>query len=407
MYNNYSNRVKHFIIDMINPDTQITINNDTKSKEDILKKEINKDSFIQKKPFIFKGYSNEKERIIEHIKNNQYLNGIYDYNGIKNHKEKKENSKNKLMKNIIKRNRLNNISPYTKNNINNKYPSNDKSINSLTNNNISVIVNKLFPYKEKNKINLKSVFNSVNNNNNKTKEITNNKKELNAISQYISKNKKMNKRKIKNENHLLFNSYNNKLHFKAAEEVAENKTNKKNKYLLLLPNLFKNNKSKEKKDIFFHDEKKGNKTKEDEEDDDEEYYYNRFYYKNPFHELKKRTKYNPNLIKQLSEMAFEKDNSKKIFEIENKKDENINQTFDKGIKKLNIKDENEVEIDGEIFEKTTQFNLITKKVLQICKVYNKKARTKRNFPRAGDGKNMMTKGMSVNNFVKKYKLKYL
>ena len=106
-------------------------------------------------------------------------------------------------------------------------------------------------------------------------------------------------------------------------------------------------------------------------------------------------------------MAFEKDDSKKIFEIENKKDDNINQTFDKGIKKLNIKDENEIEIDGEIFEKTTQFNLITKKVLQICKVYNNKGKKNKNIVKAGDGKNMMTKGMSVNNFVKKYKLKYL
>ena len=85
---------------------------------------------------------------------------------------------------------------------------------------------------------------------------------------------------------------------------------------------------------------------------------------------------------------------------------NISQTYVKKIKKLNIKDENEVEIEGEIFEKTSQFNLITKKVLQICKVYNNTRKKSKNIVKAGDGKNMMTKGMSVNNFIRKYKLKY-
>ena len=92
-------------------------------------------------------------------------------------------------------------------------------------------------------------------------------------------------------------------------------------------------------------------------------------------------------------MAFGKDKSQKFFELENKKNLNINQTFDKGIKKINIKDENEVEIDGEIFEKTTQFNLITKKVLEKCKVYVNKNGKRKKIMKAGDRKNMMKKGM--------------
>ena len=105
-------------------------------------------------------------------------------------------------------------------------------------------------------------------------------------------------------------------------------------------------------------------------------------------------------------MAFEKDKTQKFFELEKEKDLNINQTFDKGIKKINIKDENEVEIDGEIFEKTTQFNLITKKVLEKCKVYVNKNGKRKKIMKAGDRKNMMKKGMSVNNFIRKNKLKY-
>ena len=399
---------------MINPETQVTINDNTNINisGEVTKK--NKDTFIQKKPFIFKGYTNEKERIKEHIKNNQFLNGINEYDSIKTKKEK-----NKLFKNILKNNRHKIISPLSKLDLSNKSPSIDKSINLSQSNNISVIIHKLFPSnKLKPKYNLKSLFNSQNSKNkiiikkikslSKEKNKQKNFQELNQITQYISKAKNMNQRKTlrknfkSNENHELFNSYNYKLHFKAAEEIAENKMNKNNKSLLLLPNLFQIKKSKEKNNKFNYEEKQENKTQEESKDDS----YNSFYYNNPYNDNKKRTKYNPNLMKQLSKIAFEKDKNKIFFEQESKKDLNISQTYDKKIKKLNIKDENEVEINGEIFEKTTQFNLITKKVLQICKVYNNTRKKDKNIMKAGDGKNMMTKGLSVNNFIRKYKLKY-
>ena len=399
---------------MINPETQVTINDNTNNNinDEVTKK--NKDAFIQKKPFIFKGYTNEKERIKEHIKNNQFLNGINEYDSIKTKKEK-----NKLFKNILKNNRHKIISPLSKLDLSNKSPSIDKSINLSQSNNISVIIHKLFPSnKLKPKYNLKSLFNSQNSKNkiiikkikslSKEKNKQKNFQELNQITQYISKAKNMNQRKTlrknfkSNENHELFNSYNYKLHFKAAEEIAENKMNKNNKSLLLLPNLFQIKKSKEKKNKFNYEEKQENKTQEESEDES----YNSFYYNNPYNDNKKRTKYNSNLMKQLSKIAFEKDKNKIFFEQESKKDLNISQTYVKKIKKLNIKDENEVEIEGEIFEKTTQFNLITKKVLQICKVYNNTRKKSKNIVKAGDGKNMMTKGLSVNNFIRKYKLKY-
>ena len=399
---------------MINPETQVTINDNTNNNINDEATKKNKDAFIQKKPFIFKGYTNEKERIKEHIKNNQFLNGINEYDSIKNKKEK-----NKLFKNILKNNRHKIISPLSKLDLSNKSPSIDKSINLSQSNNISVIIHKLFPSnKLKPKYNLKSLFNSQNSKNkiiikkikslSKEKNKQKNFQELNQISQYISKTKNMNQRKIarknfkSNENHELFNSYNYKLHFKAAEEIAENKMNKNNKSLLLLPNLFQIKKSKEKNNKFNYEEKQENKTQEESEDES----YNSLYYNNPYNDNKKRTKYNPNLMKQLSKIAFEKDKNKIFFEQESKKDLNISQTYVKKIKKLNIKDENEVEINGEIFEKTTQFNLITKKVLQICKVYNNTRKKDKNIMKAGDGKNMMTKGMSVNNFIRKYKLKY-
>ena len=243
---------------------------------------------MQKKPFIFKFYTNEKERIIENIKNNQFLNGMFDYNEInKSKKMKGENSEIKLFKTILKRNRQKDISPLSKINISKHFSSMDSTINLSQGNNTSFLINKSLPNKIKGKINLKQIFNSSNNNkaiikrinslskennsncsytqyhneiinnfdkkfehNNKKKNIKKTNKELFGINEYISEKKNKNQRKNdinKNiEKYDSFNSYRSKLHFKAAEEMAENETNKNNKYLFILPNLFQKNKPKEK-----------------------------------------------------------------------------------------------------------------------------------------------------------------
>ena len=169
-----------------------------------------------------------------------------------------------------------------------------------------------------------------------------------------------------------------------------------------MPNLIKRNKLKINNNLFFYDEKEENKTHNIILEDE---YYNNLFYKNPLNEQKNKKLYNPNLMEKLSKMAFSDEKSKIFVESEQKKKLDINQTFNKGIKKLNFRDENEVEIDGQVFEKNTQFNLITKKVLKICKVISNKSKKNRNQLRVGFGKNMMTKGLSVNNFMKKYNLK--
>ena len=71
MYENYSNRVKDFITEMTIPEKKVVIN-------DITKKVTNaRDDILSegglKKPFYFKGYLNENERIKQTIKNNRYL----------------------------------------------------------------------------------------------------------------------------------------------------------------------------------------------------------------------------------------------------------------------------------------------------------------------------------------------
>ena len=452
-YQNYTNRVKKFIFEMINPETQIVINDDSKIIDDTTKKGIYKyESFVQKRPLFFRSYKSEKERIQAQIKDNQYLNGIYDSNGEKINDTKFERkSKNKLISNAIKRNKYISLSPDNTSNINNVlFQSNDKSINLSQTNKNDMIFNKIFPGKSHSINNLKSIYSSLNdkkcnirNKNilrkirtekkfnfsgsfdykrminifekrigNKTEKIKKNSfnKSKNNISQYNSKTKNRDKRKSnKNDskisNNSSFNkSFHSKLHFKAAEEIAENKYDKKNKYLLLLPNLLKKPRPIKKEEFFLSDAKEDIKS-----DEDEEIFFDSFYYKNPYKDLQKSQKYNPNLMKQLSKIAFAKDNNLKMFKTENKIDNNINQTFNrkmKNIKNKIVKDEDEVEIDGEIFVKTNQFNLITKKILHKCHLYNNKSIKNRNSLKIGTGKNMMTKGLSVNNFMKKYKLKY-
>ena len=234
----------------------------------------------------------------------------------------------------------------------------------------------------------------------------NQKKGKNNINQYIIKNKNINQMKsIKNDKKIIDNqdtisSYHSKLHFKAAEEVAENQLDKRNKSLLLLPNIFKKNKLKTKQIFNFSDDSIEKNKNNDEE------FYNSFYYKNPFKEINKKAIYNPNLMKKISKMAFQNDMNCQLLEKQNKKDDKINQTYDKKLgKSLNLKDENEVELDGKFYQKNTQFNLITKKVLQLCHFYSNKSQKNKRSLKVGDGKSMITKGMSVNNFMKKYKLK--
>ena len=107
---NYSDRVKNFIIEMINPETQIVINDDSKINKVLAKKGLNReDNFVQKRPFFFKSYKSEIERIKDHIKNNQYLNGIFDSNAEIFEYKKEKNNGNKLMTNSLRRNRQINL----------------------------------------------------------------------------------------------------------------------------------------------------------------------------------------------------------------------------------------------------------------------------------------------------------
>ena len=77
MYRNYEKRVKDFISDMTNPSNQIVIT-DVTEKIDNCRQELMNESKMQK-PFIFKGYTSELDRINDAVKNNRLLYNLPDY----------------------------------------------------------------------------------------------------------------------------------------------------------------------------------------------------------------------------------------------------------------------------------------------------------------------------------------
>ena len=98
MYKNYENRVKNFILDMTNPESKIVIKDITNNKNNSFKKIL----FKNKKPFIFKGYRNELDRINNIINEKKILFNIPDYEKIK--QLKKIKSLSPIPKDIFKRN---------------------------------------------------------------------------------------------------------------------------------------------------------------------------------------------------------------------------------------------------------------------------------------------------------------
>ena len=245
---------------------------------------------------------------------------------------------------------------------------------------------------------------------NKNKYIKNNNKtKRSSIGKYYynPRNNKYYQKALKYRHNLngevgsMMKSYHYKIHFKAAEEIAENQTKKKNSkksHLFLLPNLFmQKNDSKINTEKNFSFEDKEFYKEENEEKNSEEISYDSFYYKNP---LKKITKNNPELMREIS----------KIARIEKEKEiQKENRIYNEHNKKINLipnlNEENEIEIDGKTYNIVNQFNLIANKILKLCNVYKNKSLHNNINLKAGSGKTMITQGMSINDFEKKYGFK--
>ena len=463
MYKNYEKRVKNFIIEMNDPETKVEIKN-YEGRINNPKTDMSKEKEIQK-PFIFKGYTTEEDRIKDSIKRNRYLFNLPDYDDEVNNSNKKEKTE------------VNNqsaINSFNKD-IHNKFKKVIKKVNISRNNLITkaevdkykyILKNDLIIQPEmrfKPRTDLERVYDMINGYKYgiAKREILD--KQLKNVGLYKYKNSNELKRKItkeikienissdsENENdsenfktkshikkvdehekgrlyfnpksvdykikpwmkrtdlnadaYKILNSYHYKTHFKAAEEVAENKSkkdkNKKNKYCLLLPNLFQNRSTN---NFEIYNSTYDNINKNNDlifELNEEIENMNKMNYdknKNPF---KKKEKFEEKKIKLLGDIAFKptlQQNNERNVESEDFLDEN--KMFDKNI------DEDNIMVDNHIFNKKNQFELLTNKILDKCNVFNHKSKFNNTILKKRNGKLMFTRGLSINQFEKKYGFK--
>ena len=512
---------------MSNPEYKIIIK-DISSKVTNPRGELMMKDKTIKKPFIFKGYTTEKDRIKDIEYNNKYLYNIPDYPDIHNKgisKEKNENKKGDVYNFRIephkKYNTINsegdikiNRKDNDKDNDNDK--ENDSNSNTMRKNiRTSSLINRnkstrrlslveIKMYKDLDKKNLiyqpqmrfrartdlERVFDNLNykslnekdrqiiekqlNNvdllkfkkpgefleliNKKDKEDEKHEdKKYNVLPNPILEEQKKEKEKLKreklydknqlfydyksNENKLwarkdnlnreakkFLSSYYYKTHFKATEEAQFNfNNNKKSLSLdnkidtcLMIPNIFKENydliyKNRQDigrvklnkirnnynyseidkdKDIFSFDQ---DLLKEEEEELKMSDYNNitKIYHNNPIYDTI-RNKPNPEFMRNLSEMAFTKNDN----EIK-KKIEDLDDTSDNGLSdRYNIGNKNNINslISDENIHDTAKL------ILGECKLYNTKSKYNNSFLKSRTGKTMITKGLSVNDFLKKYSL---
>ena len=219
---------------------------------------------------------------------------------------------------------------------------------------------------------------------------------LNNTLYYIpTKNERWKKRTdLNKEAEGILKDYHYKTHFKAAEEIAENKLDYKKIKDNENINLLKSNRIlKKKKNPFNFDCDIEKKLK-----NEEIIPYSKNY--NPIIKSKDNT-VDYDSMKVLSKLAF-MDNSN----LKKNDDEENNLTIQNADieNKKKLIDENNVLIGNEILYKGTQFNLIANRVLNLCNVYHKKDRHNNTSLKKGTGKMMFTQGLSVNDFEKKYNL---
>ena len=461
MYKNYEKRVKNFIIEMNDPETKVEIKN-YEGRINNPKTDMSKEKEIQK-PFIFKGYTTEEDRIKDSIKRNRYLFNLPDYDDEVNNSNKKEKTE------------VNNqsaINSFNKD-VHNKFKKVIKKVNISRNNLITkaevdkykyILKNDLIIQPEmrfKPRTDLERVYDMINGykyglakrdildkqlknvglnkyqNSNELKRRIQKKLNINnspseseneSDNDNIHTNSEIHKLKENKNSRLYYNpksvdykdkpwmkrtdlnadaykildSYHYKTHFKAAEEIAENKMkiinkNKKNKYCLLLPNLFQNKSTTNLEDL--NSTYNNNKNNDlflklnDEIENISKIKYEKN--KNPF---KKKEIFEESKIKLLGDIAFNKGNQGSNKEDDNFIDEN-RLLFDKNV------DEENIMVDNHVYNKKNQFELITNKILDKCNIYNHKSKFNNTILKKRNGKLMFTRGLSINQFEEKYGFK--
>ena len=443
---------------MTSPEHQIIVR-DISDKALNAREEILRNSKI-KKPFIFKGYTTESDRIKDTIKKNRYLYNISESEPIKteiNNKTKEEDvfdfniqNPSKIMrrasfvmppdklKYILKNDII--IQPQMRfkprtdlervyDALNGRYFKNDeKAVLERQLKNIGLysfdrrkdLVKKVSLLNGSDKIILDSSDEDEENETKREYEIKPNpiipeeKKEEKVKKNiygdgnvfYVPKNYQykpwMRNQNLNSEAEFMLKEFHVKTHFKAAEEIAENKivTKKEEKIRNIKRKKKIESERRKLKDPFYFE-----KTHFKEEEKVKKYvpYLKN---KNPYKGRNKPT-YDLSTLTALSNLAFKVPNELPISLSESKttfgKKKGKDSESDLHDKNKLI-DENNVLINGEIYYKDSQFDIIADKVLKSCKVYSYKSKHNDSSLKKGQGKTMITRGMSVKQFEEKYNL---
>ena len=419
------------------------------------------------RPLVFRGYISEADRIKDVIKQNKYLYYLPDYEKIKQEKKRlKALSQDNNASKTIDQNNINRVlnSKYTINNDNDRFSiNNPENINASKSSKKNTIFQPTMRYKPR--TDLERVYDILNgyNYNQASRDII--ERQLKSINLYDYKKNSINeggkeesrilkrprflskslqrktkKRKNVNSlykmNHVYYNpdkssykpwqrredlnteaygflsSYHYKTHFKAAEEIAEsdyktnNKGNNNLNSVFLLPNLLPKyykprsikteNNMEEREDPFkFGEDNSSSENSEDYEDFDKNY--------NPIIN-KPKTVGDPKTMEILTKIAFRQKKGTGQMDFKNEQEE---QKIVRKIKKTgnkNYTEDNNVIINNKLYYKNTQFDQISHKILEMCNIYSPKSKFNNTVHKSKGGKTMITKGMTVGEFEKKYKI---
>ena len=419
------------------------------------------------RPLVFRGYISEADRIKDVIKQNRYLYYLPDYDKIKEERKKmKALSQDNNGSKTIDQNNINRIL-HSKYNINNdtdrlSINNQDYAIRNISSkkNTISQPTMRYKPrtdlervydvlngynYDQASRDIIERQLKSINLYDYKKNSLNGGGKEESRIlkrPRFLSKSlqRKTKKRKNVNSlykmNHVYYNpdkssykpwqrredlnteaygflsSYHYKTHFKAAEEIAEsdyktnNKGNNNLNSVFLLPNLLPKyykprsikteNNMEEKEDPFkFGEDNSSSENSEDYEDFDKNY--------NPIIH-KPKTVGDPKTMEILTKIAFRQKKGTGQMDFKNEQEE---QKIVRKIKKTgnkNYTEDNNVIINNKLYYKNTQFDQISHKILEMCNIYSPKSKFNNTVHKSKGGKTMITKGMTVGEFEKKYKI---
>ena len=432
MVNNFNNRIKNFIIQANLNEKNYAIKEYKSPIKNTREKyyDENRNKILNSFSFRYGSFSNEKER----IKNSIILNNILYGNDLKDYENLKNKEKKRLINLKFKNNNNNNLNQnFNNNNNNNNNKFKLKKDSNKLNYFYDEIINKI--NENNNNNNKEKIDNEINDlyklfkpQTNRNKIETTKNKNKSSINLNLSRiyNKKNNNFNIikRNKNYLLLKKKNNSTNIspKYSQSItinsfsSHNKNNKKKKkniktyfkevltYSLLnnrkLNNFFKKNKEKSY-------EFNNNNNKLNEQINLNKSFNNNLIYLNPskISNENEIEDYN-NKLNKLKSFAFNKNFfQQEEYEINETDDLNNNNKF---IKKENNKNKfregNIIVLDKKSYAIKNDMDLLAKRAIKNCNVINNKNESNKNKLKMGNGKLMFTNGLTIKEFLLKYKL---